>query len=207
MEEGELFRFRKPDWPVDGLFWRRWSPRAMSGEEITRDELMTLFEAARWAPSAFNAQPWHFLFARRNTPHWNLFFNVLDEGNQRWCRNAAVLIAVISKGRHGHGSVHPASFDAGAAWMSLALEGEILGLVVHAMKGFDDVRARTALAVPADWIIEAMVAAGRHGAVADLPEEKRAEEFPKGRKPVGEFVSEGPFPKIAEITNPRDGDL
>src|SRR6185436_18316236 len=81
---------RKPDYPIDPLFLRRWSPRAMSGEPLTERELMTLFEAARWAPSTYNEQEWRFLYARRDTPHWSLFFNLLMEANQVWCKNAAV---------------------------------------------------------------------------------------------------------------------
>ena len=75
---------RKADYPIDSVFLDRWSPRAMSGEPIAEEELFTLFEAARWAPSSFNNQPWRILYARRDTPHWPLFFNLLVEFNQSW---------------------------------------------------------------------------------------------------------------------------
>src|SRR6266581_6131503 len=83
--------FRKPDYPIEPLFVRRWSPRAMSGEPISEREMLTLFEAARWAPSTFNEQEWRFLYARRDTPQWPTFLGLLAEGNKLWCRHAALL--------------------------------------------------------------------------------------------------------------------
>ena len=92
---------RKPDFPIETILVDRWSPRAMSGEEISRDELMALFEAARWAPSSFNAQQWRALYARRNTDQWQAFFDLLVEANKAWAKNAAVLILFISRQRFG----------------------------------------------------------------------------------------------------------
>src|SRR5256885_16299504 len=88
---------RKADYPIEPLFIRRWSPRAMSSEALTETELMRLFEAARWAPSTYNEQEWRFLYARRDTPHWQSFFDLLMEGNQMWCRQAAVLAVVLAR--------------------------------------------------------------------------------------------------------------
>ena len=87
----------KPDHPVDRIFVDRWSPRAMSGEEISHGELLTLFEAARWAPSSMNNQPWRILYASRSSRHWQLFFDLLVDSNKVWCANAAALLVVISK--------------------------------------------------------------------------------------------------------------
>ena len=81
---------------VDPLFVDRWSPRAMSGEDIPEAELLTLFEAARWAPSSMNNQPWRVLYARRGSPHWELFFDLLVDSNKVWCRHAAVLLLFFS---------------------------------------------------------------------------------------------------------------
>ena len=108
--------FRKPGQDINEMFSNRWSPRAMSGEEIDEKTLLTLLEAARWAPSANNNQPWRFIYARRNTNHWDTFFNLLAEGNQVWAKNAAVLIVIISKTTFDNGKpsiTH--SFDTGAA--------------------------------------------------------------------------------------------
>src|SRR5438045_9047438 len=87
---------RKADHPIEKLLIDRWSPRAMSGEEISREELMRLFEAARWAPSSFNAQQLRALYARRGTEYWQTFFDLLVEANKSWAKNAAVLVVFIS---------------------------------------------------------------------------------------------------------------
>ena len=164
----------------------------MSGEEITHEELMTLFEAARWAPSSNNNQPWRFIYGRRNTPAWDVFFGLLTPGNKSWCHNAAALMTLVSRNTFDSGKpARTHSFDTGAAWMSLALQGHLMGLVVHAMQGFDYDRAKTELAVPDGYTVEAMIAVGRPGRIEDLPEEKREMEFPKGRKTIFDFISEG----------------
>src|SRR5215470_10160544 len=89
--------FRKADYPIEPLFVRRWSPRAMSGEPISEKELLTLFEAARWAPSTYNEQEWRFLYARRDTPTWTIFFDLLVERNKQWCKQAALLVVILAK--------------------------------------------------------------------------------------------------------------
>jgi nitroreductase len=88
---------RHADFPIEPMLLDRWSPRAMSSESISPDELMRLFEAARWAPSSFNAQQWRALYAHRDTQHWELFLNLLGEGNKTWAKNAAVLVVFISR--------------------------------------------------------------------------------------------------------------
>src|SRR5437868_7195033 len=107
---------READHPVDKLFLDRWSPRAMSGEEIPEEDLMTLFEAARWAPSSYNNQPCRILYARRDGEHWPLFFDLLVEGNQVWARNAGALLLFVSKTTFdSNGQPYPThSFDTGA---------------------------------------------------------------------------------------------
>src|SRR5262245_36262805 len=93
---------RKPDYPIEPIFLRRWSPRAMTGEPIKEDELMRMFEAARWAPSTYNEQEWRFLYGRNNSPNWNTFFNLLVPANQAWCKSAGVLLVVLSKKTFTH---------------------------------------------------------------------------------------------------------
>jgi nitroreductase len=185
---------RKADHPIDSLFLDRWSPRAMSGEPITRDELFTLFEAARWAPSSGNSQPWRMLYAHRDTEHWPRFFDLLAEGNKRWCVNAAVLVVFISRPTTDQGRLTKThSFSTGAAWENLALQSTLKGLIAHGMEGFDYDRARESLKVPDDFRVEAMVAIGRHGRIEDLPEPLRARDTPNGRKPLAEIVCEGEY--------------
>ncbi|MHB8137374.1 MAG: nitroreductase family protein [Smithellaceae bacterium] len=186
--------FRKPGNPVQDIFVNRWSPRAMSGAEIDDTTLMSLFEAARWAPSSNNNQPWRFIYARRNTPRWEVFFSLLAEGNQVWAKEAAVLIVVISKTTFDSGKpARTHSYDAGAAWVSLALQGSLLDLVVHGMQGFDYDRAKQELRVPDDYQVEAMIALGHHGKKENLPADLQEREFPSPRKRVSEFALEGMF--------------
>jgi nitroreductase len=185
---------RTADHPVDALFIDRWSPRAMSGEPIADADLRVLFEAARWAPSAGNSQPWRMLYARRDTAHWPLFFDLLTERNRLWCINAAALVVFASRTISDQGrplATH--SYDTGAAWENFALQGALEGFVVHGMQGFDYARARTALRIPDDCRVEAMAAVGRPGPLSALDESFRARETPSGRKPLAEFVCEGAF--------------
>jgi nitroreductase len=186
---------RTADHLIEPLFLKRWSPRAMSGQPIADGELMSLLEAARWAPSTYNEQEWRFLYARRDTPHWVTFFGLLVEGNQAWCHQAAVLGVVLShKVFARNGKPNPVhTFDAGLAYENLALQGAAMGLVVHGMQGFDFERARQELAVPDDYSVDAMFAVGRPGDPADLPPDVRAREQPSGRKPVSEIICEGRF--------------
>jgi len=186
---------RTSDHPIEPIFLDRWSPRAMSGESIPDEELKTLFEAARWAPSTYNEQEWRFLYAKRDTPHWETFFSLLVEANQTWCTQGAVLIVVLShKVFERNGKPNPVhTFDTGAAFENLALQGGQMNLVVHGMAGFDRSKARALLNVPDDYEVEAMIVIGRPGNPDDLPEGFREQEVPSGRKPVSEFICEGPF--------------
>jgi nitroreductase len=188
--------FREREHGVDELFLNRWSPRAMSGEPIESDLLMGLFEAARWAPSSNNNQPWRFLYACRGTENWPLFLDLLAEGNRVWAERAAVLAVAVSKTTfdfNGKPS-RTHSFDAGAAWENFALQGSLMGLVVHGMQGFDYDRAKELLLIPAGFQVEAMIAVGRPGERNLLPPNLREREFPSPRKSLAEIVCEGPFP-------------
>jgi nitroreductase len=200
--------FRKPEREVNDIFINRWSPRAMSGEEIGEIELFSLFEAARWAPSSNNNQPWRFIYTRRNTPHWNNIYQLLNESNQIWANKAAVLIVVISKKTFD--SDKPArthSYDTGAAWGIFALQGSLNGLVVHGMQGFDYDKAKEVLHVPDDYQVEAMIAVGRKGKKEDLPPYLQERELPSARKSIAEIAMEGEFSKSPSIplTPPSDG--
>jgi nitroreductase len=196
-ENINIAEFRKSGHDISPIFVNRWSPRAMSGEEISKEELMRLFEAARWAPSSMNNQPWRFLFAMRNTEQWGKFFNRLSANNQSWCKNAAVLIVTVSKKTFDFNG-KPArthSYDTGAAWACLALQGSFMGLVVHGMQGFDYDRAQAELNVGEDHQVEAMIAVGRPGNKYDLPFALEQREFPSDRRKLEEIVFEGGFAK------------
>jgi nitroreductase len=186
---------RQADYPIDPLFVDRWSPRAMSGESISEEDLFTLFEAARWAPSAGNTHPWRILYAHRDTEQWPVFFDLLVERNQVWCRNAAALLVFISRTMNEQTGkpLRTHTYDTGAAWENLALQGTMRGLVVHGMAGFDYAKAKQVLSVPDDFTVEAMAAVGKPGRVNDLPPDFQARESPNTRRPVSELVCEGRY--------------
>ncbi len=167
----------------------------MTGERMTDEELMPLFEAARFAPSSYNGQPWRFLFAKRNTKEWDYFFDLMIDFNKSWTKNAAVIGVVISRKTFEQNNKPSVthSYDAGAAWMSLALEGSRRGFVVHGMQGFDYQRARQVLEIPDDYQVEAMFAIGKRAPKENLPEELQKREFPSDRKPLNEVIMEGKF--------------
>ena len=187
---------RTADHPIEELFLRRWSPRAMTGEAVSEDDLNRLFEAARWAPSTYNEQEWRFLYATNGSEEWPLFFDLLTEGNQSWCSNAGVLIVGLScKTFAKNGKPNPVhTLDCGLATENLLLQGAAMGLVCHGMAGFDRSKARAALAVPDDFDVEVMVAVGYPGRIEDLPENyQEMDRNPSGRKPLDEIRRRGKF--------------
>jgi nitroreductase len=191
----DALQYRQANHPIESIFLRRWSPRAMTGETISPEELLTLFEAARWAPSTYNEQEWRFLYAFRDTPHWQTFFDLLMPANQVWCAQAAVLIVLAShKVFERNGKPNPVhTLDTGAAMENLLLQAAVMNVVAHGMAGFDRDRAREALSIPDDYDVEAMLAIGRPGDPEKLPEELRSREVPSGRRPLQEVICEGPF--------------
>jgi nitroreductase len=134
-QERKDTKIRQSTYKINPLILHRWSPRSMTGEELDEDTIMSLFEAARWAPSSYNNQPWRFIYAKRNTLHWDKLFNLLAEPNKVWTKNAAVLIVVLARKNFEHNEKYSIThqFDAGAAWESLALEASSRGIVVHGM--------------------------------------------------------------------------
>ena len=187
--------FRKTESEIEPYMLRRWSPRSLTGEAISTEELMSLFEAARWAPSCFNGQPWHFLYATRDSENWPLFFNLMGEFNQAWTKNAAVLILVLSRNNFAYNDKPNAnhSFDTGAAWENLALEASARGLVAHGMAGFDYAKAKIDLKVPDSYTIEEMIAIGKPDKKEKLPVDMQKTEEPNDRKKVSEFIRAGIF--------------
>jgi nitroreductase len=187
--------FRHPEHDLNPLILNRWSPRALSGEAISDEELMSLLEAAKWAPSAFNNQPWRFIYVKNGTPAWDKMFSTLAAPNQSWVKKAAVLVLILSRRNFSYNNQanRTASFDAGAAWENLALEARSRNLVAHAMSGFDYEAARVNFQIAEDYNIEAMVALGCLGKKEDLPEKMQAVEFPSDRQPLSEITAEGEF--------------
>jgi nitroreductase len=190
---------RSSEHDIDPAFLHRWSPRAFTDEEIPTPVLMSLFEAAHWAPSAFNLQPWRFIYARRGGAGWDDLLGLLIPYNQAWAQRASALVFIASarfrltsKGERE--AIYSHSFDAGAAWGYLALQAHHLGWAAHGMTGFDHERCYAALNVTRDdYRVEAALAVGRVADKSVLPESYQAREAPSAREPVAGLVFEGRF--------------
>lgn len=195
---------RTTEHDIHPLFLQRWSPRAFTGEAIDEATLLRFLEAARWAPSGYNAQPWRFIYARRDTSEWQPVFSALSEYNQEWAARASALVVILSRtvwippGKTAPQAITTHSFDAGAAWANLALQVTLSGWHAHGIGGFDKDRLRAALGVPGDYAIEAIAAIGRQGEKWQLPEALQAREHPNQRHPLSQLVAHGRFAFEAE---------
>ncbi len=188
---------RTSDHPIDPLFLDRHSPRAFTEATLTEAEVLTLLEAARWAPSGSNLQPWRFAYGLRGDAGFAKIAEALVPFNRSWAEKAAALVVVASKTTlERDGANHPNAshaFDAGAAWMSLALQAHLKGLHVHAMGGFDKVKAAELLNLPENHDLHAVVAIGHKGTPDLLPEVLRPRELPTMRVPLVEIARRGTF--------------
>lgn len=180
--------------PINAQFLDRMSPRAFTGEALTTAQMEQLADAARWAPSASNKQPWVFAYALRDDANWAAFSNIPNEFNRRWCLNAGALIVLLSDKEASPGK-H--SFDAGCAWGYLALEAHSMGLATHAMGGFSAEEAAAVLKLPENLVAECVIAVGRRGDVASLPEDLREREVASSRKPLSEMLFAGAVGTVA----------
>jgi nitroreductase len=167
----------------------------MTGEGIDDDDLMSLFEAARWAPSSFNNQPWRFIYSKRTGREWIKFLNLLNEGNRTWAKDAGVLVVIISRKNFEYNEKPSIThqFDTGAAWENLALEASIRGIVAHGMQGFDYQKAKEDLNIPDNFDVMAMIAIGKRGPIEKLPTKLQQVEHPNDRKPLRDIVMEGGY--------------
>lgn len=189
---------RQPDHPVAPQFPTRWSPRSFTDRVLTKGEVMSLLEAARWAPSASNHQPWRLVWALRDEAAFAAIRDSLTGVNPVWAGKASVLVVVASKDTvlNRDGAEVPnrtAAFDTGAAWMSLALQAPTMGLVAHAMGGFEKHALAKAVGLPDGHTLHCVVAIGEQGSADALPEDLAAREKPSQRKPVDETAFHGQF--------------
>ncbi len=189
---------RQPEYPVHSLFLQRWSPRSYTGEAIPEATLFAAFEAARWAPSSINFQPWRFLYSTRGSASWDRFIDLINPNNRVWAEKASALIVVVSSKNAvtRDGEIRPSkthSFDTGAAWQSFALQITESGWHAHAIGGFDRDKARAALRVPDDFAVEIAIAVGRQGEKSALPADLQEREVPTPRRPLRELIFEGGF--------------
>lgn len=179
--------------PIEPIILNRWSSRAFSGEKITESEFMRLLEAARWAQSSFNNQPWHFLYAFRDTTEWQTFFDLMIPFNQEWGQRASVLVVVVSYTlfEYNKQPSRTHSFDTGAAVQNLALQAYAQGLIAHPIEGFDYDKARKTLHIPDEYAVEAMVVIGKPGKKELLSPALQIREELTDRKDTLSFIHRG----------------
>lgn len=188
---------RESQYPIEPIFLDRWSPRAFTGETIADADLLTFLDAAHWAPSSANQQPWRFIYALKGSEDWDRFVSLLVESNQEWAKNASALIFVVSKGFSGAFSEgkksYTHSFDAGAAWAYLALQARFAGFYAHGMGGIKHDEIRDAFSIPEGYRVEAGIALGRIADKSVLSERNQEREFSSQRKPLAEVAFKGRF--------------
>lgn len=194
---------RQATHPIDPIFTQRWSPRSFTGEALPEGVLHRGFEAARWAPSGGNSQPWRFIYSTQGSASWAVFNEFLVEANRGWAKNSSALVILLSKkdfvwnGETRESSSY--SLDAGAAWMSFALQLARDGWATHAMAGFSKEMVREVLNIPDNYSIELMIAVGKAADKSLLPEPLRAREAPSHRLALDTLVHEGEFKRAWKV--------
>lgn len=191
MNSLSVAKFRTPTYEIDPVVLNRWSPRSFLEKDVPDDILFSVFEAARWAPSAFNFQPWRFIIARTKEDR-EKYYSFIGEFNKTWCEKAPVLALIISE-KPSDKNNRSNSFDTGSAWGYLSLEATRKGLITHPMTGIDFEKARDVLKVPEDYDINALIAIGYQGQKDELPDSLQKREQPSIRRPLKESLFEGTY--------------
>ncbi|GAA0447197.1 nitroreductase family protein [Lentibacillus halophilus] len=187
MKTTDIQQFRQADHDIDPIYINRWSPRSFLDKDVPEDVLLRVFEAARWAPSSGNIQPWRFILARTKEDR-ETFHSFVMDGNRKWCERAPVLTLIISDKET---ATH--AFDAGTAWGYLSLQAAKEGLITHGMAGFYKDKARELLNIPDEFDIQALIAIGYQGEKDILDQELQEREKPSDRRPVQDSLMEGSF--------------
>jgi nitroreductase len=191
------------EFPVNELIQNRWSPRAFSDKPVPQEVLRSLFEAARWAPSSNNEQPWAYIVATKDdAENFEKSLGALVEFNAGWAKKAAVLVIAVAELAFAKNNApnRNAQYDVGAASLQLSLEATARGLVVHQMAGFDPETAKETYGIPQGWEPIAAMAIGYPGDASSLPEPLQSrEKSPRGRKRIREFVMSGQWGHTAEF--------
>jgi nitroreductase len=191
------------EFPIHDLIRDRWSPRAFGSQDVAPETLRSLFEAARWAPSSSNEQPWRFIVATKSDPeNFTKALQPLVEFNVNWAKHAAVLGFAVAElvFAKNHAPNRNAQYDTGAAMALLSVEATARGLLVHQMAGFDPETCREVFGIPADFETIAAFAIGHPGDPASLPPPYRERETaPRVRKPIRDFVMTGKWGQTASF--------
>src|SRR5262250_1796900 len=191
------------DSPIHPLIRDRWSPRSFADKAIADEVLRSLFEAARWAPSSNNEQPWAYIVATKDdAENFEKALGALVEFNAGWAKKAPVLAIAVAQLAFAKNNApnRNAQYDVGAASLQLSIEATARGLVVHQMAGFDPETAKEAYEIPHGWEPIAAMAIGYPGDASSLPEPYQTrEKAPRSRKPIREFVMSGRWGHTAEF--------
>lgn len=194
-------KIAQTDHPVHELISHRWSPRAFSPQAVEKEKLQRIFEAARWAPSASNLQPWSFMLGIRGDETYTRLMDTLVEFNQLWAPTAPVLLLAMAKKTNHKGEINRAAlYDLGQAVSYLTFQAAYEGLYVHQMGGFDTEKAAVIFNIPDDHSIATVIAIGYRGNPEVLHENlKKMEIASRERKRSSEFVFSGTFGSISTI--------
>ncbi|PPS42404.1 nitroreductase [Chroococcidiopsis sp. TS-821] len=195
----------KTQYPIDDLLRRRWSPLAFSARMVEPDKLRTVLEAASWAASSFNEQPWSFIVATSdNKVEFERLLSILAQGNQEWAQYVPVLMLSVAKlhfERNGNENRH-AFHDVGAAAATLAIQATALGLFIHQMAGFDVAKAKEIYGIPEGYEPVAAIALGYLGDPQTLSDKLQQREMsPRTRKPLETFVFSGGWNQPSPLVN------
>ncbi len=196
------------EYPIEDLLRQRWSPLAFSDRMVEPEKLRSVLEAARWAASSYNEQPWSFIVAtKENGAEFGRLLSCLAEGNQEWARNAPVLMLSVAKlnfERNGKENRH-AFHDVGAASAELAIQATANGLFIHQMAGFDVPLAQQTYSIPDGYEPVAAIALGYLGDPTTLSERlQQRENSPRTRKPLEKFVFSGSWNQTSPLVKSQD---
>jgi nitroreductase len=198
-----MTKIAEPGYPIQELLIRRWSPYGFADRDVATADLRALFEAARWAPSSYNEQPWRFIVATRaDLPQFQRVLDCLWETNRAWARHAPVLVmGIVKRSLSQNGAANAAAeHDLGLAVANLSLEATARGLSVHQMIGIDPDRVRAGFAVPEDYRPLTALALGHAGEPPELaPEVLQRDRAPRVRKPLTETVFAGAWEQPADL--------
>lgn len=190
---------RKAGYPIDPIFLERWSARSFKPEEMPEEDLLTMFEAARWSHSASNRQPWRFSYSLRNSASWETYLGFLIDSNRAWSQNASAIVVVVSK---THTSPTDGSeptfnrthdFDTGSATQAFTLQAAKLGYIAHPMAGIHIDLIQEAFGIREGYTVECVMSVGKLAPKDDLPEKYREREIQSQRKPLSEIVFKDGF--------------
>jgi nitroreductase len=190
------------EYPILETLRQRWSPRAFSEQPVEKEKLQRIFEAARWAPSSMNEQPWRFIVGHKGDKSWQRIYETLVEWNQKWAGKAPVLIMNLGKTTFTYKGRPNATYhyDTGQAVSMMSTEAQNQGLYTHQMGGFSKEEAVRLLNIPEDFEPISVTALGYYGEADALPEDMyKSEVSPRKRNPIDSMVFSGSFGQVSGL--------